>query len=167
MKLSKQTSDAVNVLLYCMRCEDERVKVAVIAGQLGLTKQMALKLANRLGRAGLLTTVRGPKGGVKLSDVALELPLGHIVERLETVLSDAEDKVAPQPFDQYFDDAFRVFLDVLDQHTLKDMAAMCSSKNAAQSVGRKRRSRESRAANALSARALREMESVSANDAIV
>jgi len=123
MKLSKQTSDAVNILLCCKRADTNLVKVGVIATELNLTKQMALKLANRLSRADLLDTVRGPKGGVMLTEQAIDLPLGQIVRRLEAVLRTSEDNGTSQPFDVYFDAAFEAFLDVLDQHTLSDLAA--------------------------------------------
>lgn len=131
MKLSKQTSDAVNILLHCKQSADELIKVQVIAEDLNLTKQMALKLANRLSRADLLATVRGPKGGVQLTRLADELPLGQIVRRLEAVLHDAEPNTLARPFDLYFDEAFEAFLDVLDQHTLTDLAMQRAKKTKA------------------------------------
>ncbi len=122
MKLSKQTSDAVNILIYCKQSDGELVKIGHIAEELELTKQMALKLSNRLSRAELLATFRGPKGGVQLSELAKTLPLGKIVRRLEAVLHGSENGLQANPFDVYFDEAFEAFLDVLDQHTLADLA---------------------------------------------
>lgn len=123
MKLSKQTSDAVSILIHCKQSDGELVKVGRIADDLDLTKQMALKLSNRLSRAELLTTVRGPRGGVQLTDLAETLPLGKIVRRLEAVLYGTENGAQDTPFDLYFDEAFEAFLEVLDQHTLEDLAA--------------------------------------------
>lgn len=141
MKLSKQTSDAVNILLYCKQSDGDLVKVGLIADELDLTKQMALKLSNRLSRAELLATVRGPKGGVQLTELAGELPLGKIVRRLEIVLHGAEGDPEPNPFDLYFDEAFEAFLDVLDQHTLADLAAGKSRKRKSPPAASKRKKR--------------------------
>ncbi|MEM7751489.1 MAG: Rrf2 family transcriptional regulator, partial [Pseudomonadota bacterium] len=84
MNLSKQTSDAIQMLACCYRAGDELVKVANIADELGLTKQMALKLANILSQAELVETFRGPSGGIRLSEATRDAMLGEIVRRLES-----------------------------------------------------------------------------------
>lgn len=142
MKLSKQTSDAVSILIHCKQSDGELVKVGRIAEDLNLTKQMALKLSNRLSRAELLTTVRGPKGGVQLTELAEGLTLGKIVRRLEAVLYGTEGGTHDNPFDLYFDEAFEAFLEVLDQHTLEDLAAnKCRTAKSKAAVSRKRKAK--------------------------
>ena len=48
MRVPKQISDAIRILVQCQNSGDELVKIAVVAEELDLTKQMALKLSNIL-----------------------------------------------------------------------------------------------------------------------
>jgi Rrf2 family protein len=122
MKLSKQTSDAVEILVFCLRPDDELLKVGRIAEELGLTKQMALKLAHVLNQAGFLEAVRGPKGGIRLTDAARSAKLGEIVRALELLPTERGKSDSGSLFGGYIDEAFEAFLSVLDQHTLADLA---------------------------------------------
>lgn len=151
MKLNKQTTDAIDILLYCKRAGDERVKVGEIAEELGLTKLMGLKLANRLTKAGLLHSVRGPRGGVRLTQLADELPLGQIVRRLDISLFGEEGVQSTTKLNAYFDDAFEAFLDVLDQNSLADLIKnqaakpVSAAKSAAKATSSKGRGSKTRA----------------------
>ncbi|MEM9355890.1 MAG: Rrf2 family transcriptional regulator [Pseudomonadota bacterium] len=121
MNLSKQTSDAIQMLACCYRAGEELVKVAHIANELDLTKQMALKLANILSQAGLVETFRGPSGGIRLTEETKDTMLGEIVRRLESAPS--QKSVNPHgQLDSYIDDAFEAFLEVLDRNSLHDIA---------------------------------------------
>lgn len=131
MRLSKQTSDAVKVLVCCYRSEAQLTKIAIIAEELGLTKQMALKLSNILAQAGFLDTVRGPNGGVRLSQSAHSSTLGEIVRKIETRPGGNTKNLRGSPLEAYLDEAFEAFLDVLDQHTLANLAANAATLNTA------------------------------------
>ena len=122
MKLSQQTSDAVSILVYCESSDGHLIKVREIADELQMTKNMALKLSNILSQKGLVKTVRGPAGGIQLSDVAKSATLRDIVRKLETPSVNRKKKKRLAPLDQYFDEAFEAFLSVLDQHCLADLA---------------------------------------------
>ncbi|MEO0618006.1 MAG: Rrf2 family transcriptional regulator [Pseudomonadota bacterium] len=128
MKLNKQTSDAIDILTACKRTPDDLVKVGDISEELGLTKLMGLKLANRLNKAGLLRSVRGPHGGVTLTEQAEKMPLGQIIRRLENALYGDAAAREGRNIDAYFDEAFEAFLSVLDQTTLSDLAAKPSTR---------------------------------------
>ncbi|MEL7544871.1 MAG: Rrf2 family transcriptional regulator, partial [Pseudomonadota bacterium] len=104
--------------------------------ELGLTKLMGLKLANRLNKAGLLRSVRGPHGGVTLTDQANEMPLGQIIRRLENALYGDGVAREDRSIDAYFDEAFEAFLSVLDQTTLSDLAAKPAPRPAAKPAER-------------------------------
>lgn len=121
MNLSKQTSDAIQMLACCYRAGDELAKVAIIAEELELTKQMALKLANILSQADLVETYRGPSGGIRLTGAARDATLGQIVRKLERAPVQKSVKRQDQ-LDGFIDDAFEAFLDVLDRNTLRDIA---------------------------------------------
>ena len=131
MRLSKQTSDAVKVLVCCHRSAAKLTKIAIIAEELGLTKQMALKLSNILAQAGFLDTVRGPNGGVRLSQSAHPSTLGQIVRKIETRPGGNTKNLQGSPLEAYLDEAFEAFLHVLDQHTLANLAANAATLNTA------------------------------------
>lgn len=150
MKLSKQTSDAVQILTHCFRAGDDLVKVASVADSLGLTKQMALKLANVLSQAGFIETTRGPSGGIRLSEEARASTLGDIVRALESQPSTRTGRKDKVTFNRFVDEAFEAFLEVLDRHTIEDMAA---KKNTKKVPARKKTSKS--AAKALRCSSLR------------
>lgn len=127
MKLSKQTSDAIQILTYCHRQDGRLVKVAEVADTLGLKKQMALKLANILAQAGFVETVRGPSGGIRLSEATRAATLGHIVRTLEAQPTSRADYNDGGALDSFVDEAFEAFLQVLDRHSLAEMAARGAS----------------------------------------
>ena len=122
MKLSKQTSDAVQILAYCHRHNDRLVKVHDIASELKLTKQMALKLTNILSHANMIETVRGPRGGIKLTQTTKNATLGKIVRALEAQPTIKNSSEVSLPLNIYIDEAFAAFLEVLDRHLLSDIA---------------------------------------------
>ena len=122
MKLSKQTSDAIQILCHCYRKEDNLSKAGDIAQELGLTKQMAFKLVKILNKAGFIETVRGPHGGIKLSEATKIATLGFIVRNLESKPTASQAEQNSYLLSVYIDEAFEAFLEVLDQHSLADMA---------------------------------------------
>ena len=127
MKLSKQTSDAIQILTYCHRQDGRLVKVAEVADTLGLKKHMALKLANILAQVGFVETVRGPSGGIRLSETMRAASLGHVVRTLEAQPTSRADYNYGGALDSFVDEAVDAFLQVRDRHSLADMAARRAS----------------------------------------
>ena len=122
MRLSKQTTDAVKILTYCFRDPDELNKVGDIASATGLTKQMALKLANQLGQAGFVETLRGPSGGICLTEMALSATLGDVVRALENRPALKSEGRLRSKLEGVVGDAFEAFLEVLDTQSLADLS---------------------------------------------
>lgn len=122
MKLTKQTSDAVKILVFCHNHGESLVKVADMAEELGLRKQMALKICTLLRQEGFLDTVRGPKGGIRLSQQSQTSTLGAIVRRLESS-SQVNAESESTHLDDCFDEAMEAFFTVLDGHLLGEIAA--------------------------------------------
>jgi Rrf2 family nitric oxide-sensitive transcriptional repressor len=132
LRLSKQTSDAVKILVWCARNDGGLIKVAEIAERTHVTKALGLKLVNLLSRLGYLETVRGPRGGIRLACVPEATRLGDIVRDLETfeMAPSASGMHAadgtlnlPPALEGCVDDAFEAFVGVLNQNTLADLAA--------------------------------------------
>lgn len=127
MKLNKSTSHAIRILIDCAKGDGALVKVAELAARLDLTLQNAFKIVHILSRAELLTAVRGRNGGVRLTRPADEIRIGDIVRAMEATeieLDDggSSDKAASQGVNKVFDSALEAFIDILDQHTLADIA---------------------------------------------
>lgn len=132
MRLTKQTSHAIRILIDCANAGDVLVKSAEISARLDITLQNTFKIMHLLSRAGFVAATRGPKGGVKLARPAREIRIGDVVRAMEatTVEIENEDvaqsranKGGPQ-INAIFDDALEAFISVLDQHTLEDMARL-------------------------------------------
>ncbi|HFB2048811.1 MAG: Rrf2 family transcriptional regulator [Hyphomicrobiaceae bacterium] len=122
MRLSKQTSDAIQLLCYCYRNDKRLCKLAEIAYDLGLTKQVAFKLSKVLNHAGLIETIRGPHGGVKILSSTKSVSIGSIVRKLENKPLTNRCKQDNGLLHTCIDEAFEAFLEVLDHHTLAEMA---------------------------------------------
>ena len=128
MRLTKQTSHAIRILIHCARARGQLIKVAEIARELDLTQQNVFKIVHLLTRSGFLTAVRGRYGGVRLAREPKDIRIGDVVRATEVTHVAIEGEDVPtrpgqsQPISQVLDDALEAFISVLDQHTLEEMA---------------------------------------------
>lgn len=142
MRMPKQISDAIRILVWCYR-SDELIKVASVAEELGITRQMALKLSNILRQLGLLETSRGPSGGIKLSPLARDASVGNIVRTLLKRPELRKEAREDADFGSLYSEAMDAFLAVLDKEKLSDLATR-SDKPKKKSAPAKRTGRTSR-----------------------
>lgn len=107
-----------------------RATIAEIAAAFDISENHLMKVANALGRAGVLANVRGKGGGLALAVAAESINLGQIVRLTEGAPRPAEcfDPVsnacciAPAcKLRTVLDDAVRAFYAVLDRYTLYDI----------------------------------------------
>lgn len=130
MRLTKSTSHAIRILIDCARAGDQLIKVAELSERLGITQQNVFKIVNMLARAGLIEAVRGRNGGVKLARPAERMRIGDVVRASEVTRVAIEEGAAAAAgvrgrghgVNQVLDDALEAFIDVLDRHTIADMA---------------------------------------------
>jgi len=128
MRLTKSTSHAIRILLECARADDRLLKVAELSGRLQITQQNAFKIVNLLARAGLIEAVRGRNGGARLSRPPSAIRIGDVVRATEVTHVEIDDDAGDRRHgrgrrvNQILDDALSAFIEVLDQHTLADMA---------------------------------------------
>ena len=128
MRLTKSTSHAIRILIDCARSDSRLVKVAELSERLQITPQNVFKIVNLLARARLIEAMRGRNGGVRLARPAATIRIGDVVRATEVTHVEIEDGSAGRKpkrggVNQLLDDALEAFIDVLDQHTLADMAA--------------------------------------------
>jgi Rrf2 family nitric oxide-sensitive transcriptional repressor len=127
MRLTKSTSHAIRILIDCARADARLVKVAELSERLAITPQNVFKIVNLLARAKLIEAVRGRNGGVRLARPASAIRIGDVVRATEVTHVEIEESpVGRRPkragVNQILDHALEAFIDVLDQHTLADMA---------------------------------------------
>ena len=154
MRLTRQTSHAIRILIHCARAPGELVKVAEIAERLDLTKHNVFKIVHLLTRTGFLEAVRGRYGGVRLARSPAEIRVGDVVRATEVTHVAIGDEDMPkrssagraQPISSVFDNALEAFISVLDQHTLEEMARVQVSVPAEKPTRRKRPAARSRTA---------------------
>jgi len=128
MRLTKSTSHAIRILIDCARADARLVKVAELSDRLQITPQNVFKIVNLLARARLIEAVRGRNGGVRLARPANAIRIGDVVRATEVTHVEIEEiaggrKPKSAGVNQILDNALEAFIDVLDQHTLADMAA--------------------------------------------
>ncbi len=126
MRLTKQTSYGIRILVACAQADGKLLKVAEIARQLDITPQNTFKTVHILAKAGFLAPVRGPSGGVRLARPAGDIRISAVVQAVEFAGGETsprgDEPDAAQPFGTVIDAAFAAFLAVLDGHTLADLA---------------------------------------------
>lgn len=127
MRLTKSTSHAIRILIDCARATDGLIKVASLSERLEITPQNVFKIVNLLTKAGLIEAVRGRNGGVRLGRPANQIRIGDVVRATEVTHVEIEEGApagarSGHGVNRILDSALGAFIEVLDQHTIADMA---------------------------------------------
>ncbi len=124
MRLSKQTTDAVKLLVHLARHTEDIVSVPDLAKACGMTDPVTFKLVPLLVREGFARTDRGRAGGVILKRPADTISIGEVVRALEKApLEPGKNPKKHTPdLSLIVDEAFGCFLEILDQHSVADLA---------------------------------------------
>ena len=132
MRLTKQTSYALRILLHCALRPDEQVKAADIAKAYNITEFNVLKIIPLLVQGGFVTTMRGRRGGIRLARPASEIRIGDIVRLTEEThiqadcfgqLQEACAILPAAPINRIFGSAVEAFIEVLDGHTFQELVS--------------------------------------------
>jgi Rrf2 family transcriptional regulator, iron-responsive regulator len=130
MRLTKQTNYAVRILMYCEANRGELSRITDIAKAYGVSELFLFKILQVLNKAGLVETVRGRNGGIKLNRPAKDITLFDVVRVTEDGFSMAEcfesgDTDCPLVDSCGLNSALRralnAFLDVLTEYTIDDL----------------------------------------------
>lgn len=90
MRLTKQTNYAVRMLMYCAANKDHLSRIPEIAKAYGVSELFLFKILQPLTKAGLIETVRGRNGGVRLGRSAETISLFDVVKVTEDSFAMAE-----------------------------------------------------------------------------
>ena len=125
MKLTRYTDYALRVLMY-VGVRDERLcSIKEIAQAYRISENHLMKVVQDLGRLGLLTTVRGRGGGIRLAVPAEEIRIGQVVRKTEADMDLADcgscTLLGLCGLTGALQTALRAFLEILDGYTLADV----------------------------------------------
>ena len=132
MRLTRQSSYAIRTLIYCAVNGERLSRIADIAKAHAISELFLFKLIRPLVDGGLIETVRGRRGGIRLARPATEISL------LDTVKLTEENFAMAECFEGGSDihcplagacdlsgalhEALEAFFEVLDSYTIADLA---------------------------------------------
>ncbi len=96
LKISDAATLALHAMVYLAANTDRLVSTGEIAGVIKVSENHLSKVLQRLHRAGLVKSIRGPKGGFALEKPSDEVMLLEIFEVIEGQLTDSNCLLAIQ-----------------------------------------------------------------------
>lgn len=130
MRLTRHTDYALRVLMYLGLQEGRLCTIGEIATAYRISESHLTKVVHQLGVVGLVQTVRGHGGGLRLVLAPEEIGLGRVVRLVEDDLGIVEcfdsrsntcPIAGPCSLSGILDEALGAFLDVLDRYSLADL----------------------------------------------
>ena len=132
MRLTKQTNYAVRMLMYCAANGGKLSRIPEIAKAYVVSELFLFKILQPLTRAGIIETVRGRNGGVKLGRAAEAISLFDVVRVTEESFAMAEcfeSDTAECPLidscalNSALREALNAFFAVLARYSIADLVA--------------------------------------------
>lgn len=127
MQLTQHTDFGLRLLIVLARREGRAVALPAFAAEQGLSYNHVAKVAQKLSRAGFITSQRGRNGGVALAGSPEELSIGEVVRILEPGMRLADCGHCALRFDcatsGVLNEALAAFIAVLDRTTLAQAAS--------------------------------------------
>lgn len=130
MQLTQFSDYSLRILIYLGLRPDALATIEEIATAYGISESHLTKVAHRLGQLGIIVTVRGRHGGMRLQTPPAEINIGTTIRQMETNLALVECfnpdhntcPIAPAcALAGILDEALQAFLNVLDQYSLADV----------------------------------------------
>ena len=132
MRLTRQSNYAIRALVYCAVNAPDLSRIADIARAHSISELFLFKLIKPLVEHGLIETVRGRKGGIRLGRPAADITLLDTIKLTEENFAMAEcfdggaDVLCPLADNCDLNGALRealgAFFEVLDNYTIADLA---------------------------------------------
>lgn len=130
MRLTKQTNYAIRMLMFCAAREQELSRVQDVAKSYAVSELFLFKILQPLVAAGIMETVRGRNGGIRLARPADKITLLDVVKVTEENFAMAEcfdDREAGCPLvnacalNSALREALNAFFEVLSRHTIRSL----------------------------------------------
>ncbi|PZO73929.1 MAG: iron-responsive transcriptional regulator [Mesorhizobium amorphae] len=129
MRLTRQTNYAIRILMYCATNQGRLSRVTEIAQAYGVSELFLFKILQPLVEHGMVETVRGRNGGIRLAKAANEITLLDVVRETEENFSMAEcfetgsdcPLVNDCGLNAALREALNAFFTVLSSYTIHDL----------------------------------------------
>jgi Rrf2 family iron-responsive transcriptional regulator len=130
MRLTRQTNYAMRILMYCAANDGRLSRIPEIAEAYSVSELFLFKILQPLVENGLVETVRGRNGGVRLARAADRINLFDVVRVTEESFAMAEcfeNDAAECPLvdscalNAALREALGAFFAVLERHTIADL----------------------------------------------
>lgn len=130
MRLTKQSNYAVRALMYCAANRGGLSRIRDIGNAFGVSEMFLFKILVPVGRSGLLETIRGRNGGVRLGAPADKIRIMDVLRVTEEDFDLTEcgrERCAHCPlgakciYESALGEAMRAFVDVLEAYTIADL----------------------------------------------
>jgi Rrf2 family nitric oxide-sensitive transcriptional repressor len=130
MRLTRYTDNALRALIYLALHDGAPSRITDIARRMGMSEDHTAKVIAQLAELGVVSTVRGRTGGVRLARPAAEINIGAVVRATEDNLNLVECfdpltnkcPIAPAcALAPALDEALTAFFAVLDRYTLAQL----------------------------------------------
>ncbi len=132
MRLTRQTNYAIRILMYCTANDGRLSRVPEIAAAYSLSELFLFKILQPLVENGLIETVRGRNGGIRLGKPASEITLFDVVRVTEDSFTMAEcfeegatecPLVDSCSLNEALRKALGAFFEVLEGYTIAELVA--------------------------------------------
>ena len=133
MKLTTFSDYTLRVLMFLALSRDRLATIPEIAAAYGISENHLMKVVHQLARAGVIESVRGKGGGVRLASAPEDIRLGQIVRVsegnapiVECLSADADTcRIAPAcRLAGILVRAFDALYAALDEYTLADLVQL-------------------------------------------
>lgn len=131
MRLTNYTDYSLRVLIYLsLKKPNELANITEIAEAYDISRNHLTKVIHELGRMGVIHTIRGRGGGIKLAMRPEEINIGEIVRKTEDdfniveCFEDGSFQCVISPvcgLKHVLNDALSAYFNVLDQFTIADI----------------------------------------------
>ncbi|MFD1019354.1 Rrf2 family transcriptional regulator [Thalassobacillus hwangdonensis] len=131
MRLKKYTDYSLRVLIYTgSKPDGELASIKEISKVFDISENHLGKIVHQLNKMGMIETIRGRAGGIKLAKSSKEINVGEVVRKMEDdfVLMECFDRdinqcvITPScKLKHVLNDALQAFLTVFDNYTLEDL----------------------------------------------
>lgn len=144
MRLTRQTNYAMRILMYCAANSGRLSRIPEIASAYGVSELFLFKILQPLVEHGMIETVRGRNGGVRLGRAAEEITLFDVVRVTEDSFAMAEcfeNDAAECPLvdsctlNAALREALNAFFAVLSKHSIADLVRGRSDMRALLGIG--------------------------------
>ncbi|WP_257347566.1 RrF2 family transcriptional regulator [Pseudalkalibacillus decolorationis] len=131
MRLTNYTDYSLRVLIYlAVQKDNHLINIKDIADMYQISKNHLMKVIHELGKLGLIQTVRGRNGGIRLNKRPEEINIGEVIRKTEEdfyiveCFEDSRNGCIISPvcgLKGVLNEALEAYFKVLDGYTLADL----------------------------------------------